>query len=201
MAWLLAGVNAATKAMSASLSTGYLRRPTRLVFKDFLAAHACLLHKVGTLGAGLSIAVALVVYCRVATCGAPVALVWTRRRLSAAWERWVKHSPTAVARDLIKDGFSTRTACATVAEFLTSMLWVPTFQISPADSRAYVLCLIVFRCPTRYLLLPLRRNAFPSRLLARTTMLSTLVSSAVEGCLANPHALRESLCALVADGR
>lgn len=115
MARLLAGVNTATKAMSASLPTGDLGRPARLVFEDFLAAHACLLHEVWALWAGLSVAVALVMDCWVATCGAPVALVWTRRRLSAAWERWVKHSPTAVARDLIKDGFPASAACATVA--------------------------------------------------------------------------------------
>ncbi|OAF54472.1 hypothetical protein VC83_09010 [Pseudogymnoascus destructans] len=74
MAWLLARVNATTKAMSASLSTGDLVGPARLVFKDFLAAHACLLHKVRALGAGLSIAVALVVDWGMATCGAPIAL-------------------------------------------------------------------------------------------------------------------------------
>ncbi|OBT85432.1 hypothetical protein VE02_04848 [Pseudogymnoascus sp. 03VT05] len=199
VAWLLAGVNTATKAMSASLSTGDLRRPARLVFKDFLAAHACLLHEVRTLGAGLSIAVTLVVDCWVATCGAPIALMRTRRRLSAAWEWWVKHSPTAVAGDLIKDGFSTGAACATVTEFLARMLWIPTFQISPADSCAYMLSLIVFRCPTRYFLLSLRRNAFPGSLLSRTTMLTTLMSSTVESRLANPHALRESLRTLVAD--
>lgn len=115
MAWLLTGVNAATKAMSTSLSTGYLGGPARLIFKDFLAAHARLLHEVWTLGARLSIAMALVVDRWVAACSASVALMWTRRRLRPAWERWVKYSPAAVARDLIKDGFSTGTACATVA--------------------------------------------------------------------------------------
>ena len=170
-----------------------------MVFKDFLAAHACLLHEVWALGAGLPIAVALVVDSGVATCGAPIALVWARRWLRATWERWVKYSPAAIAGDLVEDGFPASTACSTVTKFLTSMLRIPTFQISPTDSRADMLCLKIFRCPARYFLLALRRNAFGGGLLARTTMLSALVSSAVEGCLANPHALRESLRTLVAD--
>jgi hypothetical protein len=115
MARLLAGVNATTKAMPASLPTGDLGGPARLIFKDFLAAHASLLHEVWALGAGLSIAVALVVDCRVATRCAPIALVWTGRRLRAAWKRWVEYSPAAVAGDLVKYGFPTGAACATVA--------------------------------------------------------------------------------------
>jgi len=113
---LLACVRTAGEFLPADSPAGNGRQKARLVFDLLLAADAFLDGEVGTLGAGLGVAVAAVRDGGVIAALFPHALMGTLRRSSSAGNGGLNDSPAAVAGKLFKASFQTAAAGSTVAE-------------------------------------------------------------------------------------
>ena len=107
MAWLSTEMRAAFELLATNLATSNILKPALLILHQLLATHASLFNQERTLWTILIILMTVVLDLRVATRLGSVALHATWRRLSTAWERWGKYSPTTMARNLIKDGLTT----------------------------------------------------------------------------------------------
>lgn len=106
VALLSTEVRSATKLFAANLSTADILQPALLVLQCLLATHALLLDQIWAFRARHIVLMTCMRHLRMTTSLQPLALIATRRRLSATGQWWLQNSPSAMATDLVKDSFS-----------------------------------------------------------------------------------------------
>ena len=199
MAALLAEMDSTLQSLVAFLAARDRLRPTWLVLQNLLAAHAFLLHEVWALRAALFVSMTIMWCLRMTTGLWPLTLMWAWRWLRATWLWWVENGASAVTGDLLKDSPSAASARSSVAKILATMSWITTLELASTSACADVLGLEVLSCSaSRCLQLSPCRETCRGVLLALTTALAALMTSAIKYCTANAHALWSLLHALMA---
>ncbi len=141
MAGFLAAVESTFQLLAANLTAAHVCQPARLILQPAPAAHAVFGREKRTLWAVLAVHMTVVRHLRMAACLGSPAFKHTRRRLRAARQRRLQNRLTAVAADLVKDGFAAGIAKPTVTQLLTHV--VSALQLPLTDASAYMLRLVV----------------------------------------------------------
>lgn len=198
MAILFAIMRTTFQKCAANLTATGVCKPARYIFHHPLTTQTLFLGQERTLGTRLLISVAVMRSLRMSTRLGTCTRERARRRLRATWLRWIQNRSAAVARNLLKDRFSTGIASALVAELRACMS--SAFQQSTTDPGANVLCLDIFvRRAEMRLQFPAEGLSFNGLLFSGAASLITSVTTTVQSSLALAEALRRVDIALVTD--
>lgn len=137
MAILLAKMRAAFQRLPTNLTATRIGEPARHIFHDLLTTQTFLLGEERALGTSVGVSVAVMCSLRVTARLGPLAWERAWRRLSATWLWRIQDGSSAVARNLLKDCFSTGIAGALVAELRACVS--SAFQRSTTNSCANML--------------------------------------------------------------
>lgn len=118
----LAEMRTAPQFLATNLTAACILQPALDILQILLATHATLLYQKGTFRAGFVVEMATMLDLRMSACFGSVALIATWWWLRTTWERWLEYGTTAVAAQLIKDGFPTCSTRTLVAKFFADMI-------------------------------------------------------------------------------
>lgn len=202
MARLSAEVGATLELPSTNLTTADVFQPALLVLETLLAAHAMFLNQERTSRAVLIIHVTIVLNLRMTASLGTVALEAAWRRLSTARKWRCQDGATAVAVDLVKDGFSTGSTRAFVTEILTKVVAALERSTTWASANMLSFKAVVDGANMSFFQLAslaLHGLSFASLPLTFTTAFVTSMTTTVESSSAYSHTLRRFNLTLMAD--
>jgi hypothetical protein len=185
-------VKSAFELLTTYFAAPYVFQPTWLILHEILAAETRLGSQEGAFGTALGIHMTVMGYLRMAAALLSLAFKSTWRRLSAAGQRRLKHSTSAMAADFVENCLATAVAWTLMTELLTSM--ASAFERATADSSAYVLSFEIVApymdiCPFKGPWLPFIGNSLSCPPFSSTAVLATFVTTAVECGTTDPRTL------------